>query len=132
MLDINFKKMMMFGLTAVTLVAGIFVISSILCANEVWAAGGNSSQQGQVFGTLIAKGSEIFTGMREIIFAVSGFGIIAVAVGGFFGNLNWKWLSAIGIGLFILSTTSAIVTYMVGERPGSFNDVQEAIKTGGD
>lgn len=113
MLGINFKK-----LTVYT--AMVFAISSILFATSSYA----------IFEALIDKGSEIFVGMREIIFAVSGFGIIAVAIGGFFGNLNWKWLSAIGIGLFILSTTSAVITYMVGERPGNFADVQEAVHTG--
>lgn len=51
--------------------------------------------------------------MREIIFAVSGFGIVAIAIGGFFGNLNWKWLSAIIIGLVVIATTAAIINYMV-------------------
>ena len=89
-----------------------------------------SGKKGQVFGTLIGKGSEIFVGLRDIIFAVSGFGIVAVAIGGFFGNLNYKWLAAIGIGLFVISTTAAIIDYMVGQRPGSFEDVQEALQTG--
>ena len=52
--------------------------------------------------------------MREIIFAVSGFGIIAIAVGGFFGNFNWKWLGAIIIGLMVIALTSGIIQYMVG------------------
>lgn len=66
-----------------------------------------------LFGTLTAKGAEIFIGLREIIFAVAGFGITAVAIGGFFGAINWKWLSAIIIGLVVISTTSAIINYMV-------------------
>lgn len=119
MLGINFKK-----LAGCTLM--VFAISSILFATSAFA------EDKQVFGALIAKGGEIFTGMRDIIFAASGFGIVAVAIGGFFGNLNWKWLSAIAIGLFILSTTSAIITYMVGQAPGSFSDVQGAVQTGGE
>lgn len=121
MLGINFKKLAICTLW-------VFAISSILFATSSFAADGGSP----IFGALIQKGGEIFTGMREIIFAVSGFGIIAVAIGGFFGNLNWKWLTAIAIGLFILSTTSAIITYMVGQAPGSFSDVQEAVHSGGE
>jgi len=115
MLGINFKKL------AICTVM-VFAISSILFATSSYA----------VFDALVQKGSEIFVGMRDIIFAVSGFGIIAVAIGGFFGNLNWKWLSAIGIGLFVISVTSAIITYMVDQKPGSFSDVQQAVHTGGE
>lgn len=68
---------------------------------------------GGLFATLIQSGIEIFKGMREIIFAVAGFGIMAVAIGGFFGNLNWKWLSAIIIGLMVTATASALINYMV-------------------
>jgi len=118
MLGINFKKLILFSLIAC---AGSF----ILFATDSFAAGNN-----QVFGALIGKGVQIFTGMREIIFAVSGFGIIAVAIGGFFGNLNWKWLAAIGIGLFVISSTAAVIDYMVGQRPGGLQDVQSGLKTG--
>ena len=52
--------------------------------------------------------------VSSIIFAVSGFGIIAIAVGGFFGNFNWKWLGAIIIGLMVIALTSGIIQYMVG------------------
>lgn len=81
----------------------MFVVSSVLFATDSYA----------LFGTLTDSGIEIFKGMREIIFAVSGFGIVAVAIGGFFGNLNWKWLSAIIIGLVVIATTAAIINYMV-------------------
>jgi type IV secretory pathway VirB2 component (pilin) len=124
MLRINFKKSVIGVLEAVVLSAGVFALSSILFPNESMAA------ESGVFQTLIDRGTEIFTGMRQIIFAVSGFGIIAVAIGGFFGNLNWKWLAAIGIGLFVLSSTAAIIDYMVGQRPGSIQDVQSGLKSG--
>lgn len=81
----------------------MFVVSSVLFATDSYA----------LFETLTRSGTEIFTGMREIIFAVSGFGIVAIAIGGFFGNLNWKWLSAIIIGLVVIATTAAIINYMV-------------------
>ena len=81
----------------------MFVVSSVLFATDSYA----------LFETLTQSGTEIFTGMREIIFAVSGFGIVAIAIGGFFGNLNWKWLSAIIIGLVVIATTAAIINYMV-------------------
>lgn len=86
----------------------MFVVSSVLFATDSFATDSYA-----LFETLTDSGTKIFTGMREIIFAVSGFGIVAVAIGGFFGNLNWKWLSAIIIGLVVIATTAAIINYMV-------------------
>lgn len=84
-----------------------------------------------LFGTLLCSASEIFVGMRTIIFAVSGFGIMAVAIGGFFGQLNWKWLGSIIIGLFVISTTSALINYMVDSdaiKPTMITDTLIAAK----
>ena len=89
--------------------AWLFAVSSILFATGAWADAG-------LFTDLAQKGKEIFEGMREIIFAASGFGIIAIAVGGFFGNFNWKWLGAIIIGLMVIGLTAGIIEYMVGEQ----------------
>ena len=99
----------------------IFVVSSILFATESFAA-----TEG-LFGSLTNAGAEIFTGMREIIFAVSGFGIVAVAIGGFFGNLNWKWLSAIIIGLVVIATTAAIINYMVDSNAITAEQIQDTL-----
>ena len=45
---------------------------------------------------------------------MAGFGIIAVAVGGFFGNLNWKWLGAIIISLVVIATAGELVVLLTG------------------
>ena len=94
MLYVKLKKIIIFALVA-------FLASSILFATNSYAA---------LFEDLTSKGAEIFKGMREIIYAVAGFGIVAIAIGGFFGNFNWKWLGAIIIGL-----TAGIINYMVEE-----------------
>ncbi len=98
MLSVNFKKYLLIGILT-------FAVSSILCAANVYAA--------EVFSNLTQTGWEIFGGMRQIIFGAAGFGIIAVAVGGLFGAINWKWLSAIIIGLVVIALTVGIVKYLV-------------------
>ncbi len=55
------------------------------------------------FKSLTDAGRDIFEGLREIIYPASAVGIIAVCMGGFFGNVNWKWLTAIVIGLIVIS-----------------------------
>ena len=98
----------------------MFVVSSVLFATDSYALYA-------LFETLTDSGIKIFTGMREIIFAVSGFGIVAVAIGGFFGNLNWKWLSAIIIGLVVIATTAAIINYMVDSTAITAEQIQDTL-----
>ena len=96
MLSVNFKKYLFAGLV-------VFFISSILYAADAHA----------VLENLTNTGWTVFKGMRKVIFGAAAFGIIAVAIGGFFGVLNWKWLSAIIIGLIVIALTVAAVKYMV-------------------
>ena len=98
MLNINLKKFEKY------LIAGllVFALSSILCSADCFAA----------FENLTAVGATIFGGMRKIIFAAAGFGIIAVVIGAIFGALNWKWLSAIIIGVVVIALTAGLVNYL--------------------
>lgn len=97
MMDINFKKYITFSLTA-------FVVSSILFASNARAD--------EVFANLTTTGWALFGGMRQIIFAAAAFGIIAIAIGGLFGAFNWKWLSAIIIGVVVIALTVGLVQYL--------------------
>jgi hypothetical protein len=103
-MNINFKKYLMTGLF-------LFAVSSILCASNLYAA--------EVFQSLTETGWEIFGGMRRIIWGAAGFGIIAVCIGGFFGALNWKWLTAIIVGLVVIGLTVGIVQYLGAGTGGS-------------
>ncbi|MBE6452242.1 MAG: hypothetical protein E7012_01975 [Alphaproteobacteria bacterium] len=67
-----------------------------------------------LFRGLILTGQKIYNGLRDLIYVVAGFGIIGVAVGGFFGNLNWKWLGAIMISLVVIASTGEIINMVVG------------------
>ena len=91
----------------------LFAISSVLFATNSYA----------LFENLTESGGKIFLGMRDIIYAVSGFGIIAIAIGGFFGNFNWKWLSAIIIGLMVIALMAGILAYMTDTSADSIASV---------
>jgi hypothetical protein len=67
-----------------------------------------------IFSELVQTGKIIFNRLRDLIYVVAGFGIIAVAVGGFFGNLNWKWLGAIVISLVVIATAGELVVALTG------------------
>ncbi len=118
MLYVKLKKMILFALVA-------FLASSILFATNSYAADG-------LFSDLTSKGAEIFMGMREIIYAVAGFGIMAVAIGGFFGNFNWKWLGAIIIGLMVIASTAGIINYMVESTVITPDMIKDTLVSGND
>ena len=67
-----------------------------------------------IFSSLLETGTTIFKRLRDLIYVVAGFGIIAVAVGGFFGNLNWKWLGAIVISLVVIATAGELIVLITG------------------
>ena len=113
MLCVNFKQLIV---TAVLL----FVCSSILFATDSYA----------LFEDLSKHGGMIFTGMREIIYAVAGFGIIAIVIGAIFGNINWKWLTAIIIGLFVIAGTATIINYMVESDVVTQDMITDSLKFG--
>jgi type IV secretory pathway VirB2 component (pilin) len=77
------------------------------------------------FKSLTSSGEKIFKGLRKIIYPASAVGIITVCMGGFFGNVNWKWLTAIVIGLIVISACSAFVGMFVDDAssipPGSLD-----------
>ncbi len=98
----------------------LFMCSSILFATNSYA----------LFDDLAKHGGRIFSGMREIIYAVSGIGIIAIVIGSIFGNINWKWLTAIIIGLFVIACTAAVINYMVGENTITTEMITDSLKTG--
>ena len=114
MLNIKVKKIAIMGCL-------LLVLSLVLCAAPALAAEATTSNT-SLFSDLTQKGIRIFEGMRDIIYVVSGFGIIGVAVGGFFGNINWKWLGAIVIGLMVIGLTGEILRYIGGSEAPEITD----------
>lgn len=81
-----------------------------------------------LFSGLINTGKKIFEGLRDLIYVVAGFGIIGVAVGGFFGNLNWKWLGAIVIALVVIASTGELIVAITGCQEFTQNLITDTLK----
>lgn len=81
-----------------------------------------------LFSGLITAGGKIFTGLRELIYVVAGFGIIGVSVGGFFGNLNYKWLGAIVISLVVIATTGELINAITGCETFTTSVITDTLK----
>ena len=110
----DFSNSLLFVLNLCKFKLPILVFAFIfLFMQDSYAAAAAGESTG-LFAELISRGAEIFRGMRDIIYVVSGFGIIGVSVGGFFGNMNWKWLGAIIIALMVIGLTGSILDFVVG------------------
>lgn len=87
------------------------IVAFVLCLPDCAWAGS--------FGGLTKSGATIFRGLRKIIYPASAIGIICVCIGGFFGNINWKWLTVIVIGLLVVSLCAGFIGMFTpeGEQP---------------
>ena len=70
------------------------------------------------FENLRESGKDIFEGLKKIIYPASAIGIICICIGGFFGNINWKWLTAIFVGLIVIAMCGAFIYMFAGKDGG--------------
>ena len=75
------------------------------------------------FDALKKSGKTIFEGLRKIIYPASAIGIITICMGGFFGNINWKWLTAIIVGLVVISCCVAFISIFAPDATVDIKDV---------
>ncbi len=75
----------------------------------------NMSQSGGfgIFQYLACRITLIVADLRSIVYILAGFGMIAFAYSAIIGKINFKQLANIGIGLFILSMTTALIEEIV-------------------
>lgn len=110
----------MFGLSKMRFYILLLVIAFAICLpTDVYAA----------FEGLTNSGKTIFTGLRNIIYPASAIGIICVCIGGFFGNVNWKWLTAVVVGLIVISLCGGFITMFAGTS-GGIEDISAAVADG--
>lgn len=110
-------------------------VNAVDAATDVVKNSGNTTNSADfcstdlgIFTDLVSTGTKIFKQLRDLIYVVAGFGIIAVAVGGFFGNLNWKWLGAIVISLVVIATAGELVVLLTGCETFSSSLITNTLK----
>ena len=88
-----------------------------LWANGAWAAKGLSSLLGTETNAAFKNAYDslytTFRHARNLVYILSGFGLIGFAVAAIFGKLNFRWLAMICIGLVILSGADSIIGYSI-------------------
>ncbi|MCP4393829.1 MAG: TrbC/VirB2 family protein [Alphaproteobacteria bacterium] len=72
--------------------------------------------------SIAEKMAQLFNSVRTILFVVGGFGLIGLAMGAIFGNIDWKWVGALAFGLFLVAIASTVIKTFAGE--GSISEVE--------
>ena len=85
----------------------ITVMGIFLCAGTGWAVTSSSGIFTRAYNTIHTT----FENARSVVYVVSGFGLIGVAVGGIFGKISFRWLAMICIALAVLASADMIVEY---------------------
>ena len=67
------------------------------------------------FESLTESGKDIFFGLKFIIYPGAAIGIICVCIGGFFGNINFKWVAALFIGLIVIACCGKFIEIFTGK-----------------
>lgn len=99
----------MFGLNIKKAYVLLLVVALIMCMpTDAFAA----------FESLIKSGQSIFEGLKIIIYPASAIGIICVCIGGFFGNINWKWLTAVFVGLIVIACCGLFIRMFTNQDGG--------------
>ncbi|MCP4393830.1 MAG: hypothetical protein GY804_06135 [Alphaproteobacteria bacterium] len=65
-------------------------------------------------GEITVKMIELFQSVRTILFVVGGFGLIGLAMGAIFGNIDWKWVGALAFGLFLVAIANSVILTFTG------------------
>ena len=66
------------------------------------------------FDTTKSKLLAVFFDVKNTVFIIGGFGLVAVAFAAIFGKINWKWFAGLAAGLAILAAASMAIEYVVG------------------
>ena len=98
----------------------VILVAVIICLPDIASAA--------PFDALKEAGKSIFRGLRKIIYPASAIAIITICMGGFFGNINWKWLTAIIVGLIVISCCVAFVSIFAPDQ--AVSSMAEDVMTG--
>ena len=101
------------------------LIGGLFISGAAWA---ETNQGGEIFNSAYEKLMATFKNVRPIVYALSGFGLIGVAVGGIMGKIKWAWLASITAALAIL----AMADQFIAAATDTTNTAESSIDLSGD
>lgn len=73
---------------------------------------GEAAAQQTFFSITKNKLLTLFVNVKNTVFIIGGFGLVAVAFAAIFGKINWKWFAGLAAGLAILAAASMAIEYV--------------------
>jgi type IV secretory pathway VirB2 component (pilin) len=74
-----------------------------------------SSSSGDLFSGVLDKLATLFSGLRNVVYVASAFALVAAAIGGLMGKLQWKTVAHMAAALYLLLITEQVINYVVGQ-----------------
>ena len=71
------------------------------------------AEAANIFQTITERAATALTSIKQLVFVLAGFGIIAFAFAAIFGKLSWKHFANIAIGLFLVASMGLFIQYFV-------------------
>ena len=71
------------------------------------------AEAANIFQTITERAATALTSIKQLVFVLAGFGIIAFAFAAIFGKLSWKHFANIAIGLFLVASMGVFIQYFV-------------------
>jgi len=87
----------------------MFIIGIFLCPLVAWAQTSGNGIFNHAYETIRVT----FQNARNVVYIVSGFGLVGVASAAIFGKLSFRWLAMICIALATLAAADKIVDYSI-------------------
>ncbi len=85
----------------------------------VYATEDRCSDVTNVFDALTCKAVTTLADLRNLIYVLGGFGMIAFTFAAIFGKISWKHLANIGIGLFLVAMMAPFIEYFTTNNPAA-------------
>ncbi len=98
----------------------LFKLSFLMSLTAFLLLAASPAYAANVFETITGRAVGVLTGVKQLVFVLAGFGIIAFAFMAIFGKLSWKHFAHIAIGLFLVASMGLFIQYFVTKDGTSY------------
>jgi type IV secretory pathway VirB2 component (pilin) len=107
----------------------LIVAVAFFLATDSWAAPLTATASEDVFGSLKNKLSNLFTNIRTVVYVAGAFALVAVAIAGLIGKVNWRTVAHLAAGLFVMVIAAEIINYVIGDTENTAVDTSKQTTT---
>ena len=94
-------------------------------ATDGWAAPITATASEDVFGSVKNKLANLFKNVRTVVYVAGAFALVAVAIAGIIGKVNWRTVAHLAAGLFVMVIAAEIINYVIGDTENTTIDTSK-------